>query len=175
MLRRLLSVVSVLTGLLVILVLYVLRGPFQPYMETTRRLHRGVGRPVPEIVFRRLPDGAPARLADLEGRVVVVILWATWCPPCVHGRPARRGLEDSRGAAGLVVAALSDEPFDDVRVFAQRYPLPAISGTAEGFPWLPLAGFRPYSLVIDRRGILRGSVFGTREAAEVEGMVRPWV
>jgi thiol-disulfide isomerase/thioredoxin len=173
--RKLLGALVLVLGIGTAGVLYVLRGPFQPFMETTRRLNAGIGRPVPEIVFRRLPDGAPARLADLKGRVVLLNLWATWCPPCVHELPALHALEDRLGASGLVVVAVSDESFEEVRAFAERYALPAVTGSAEGFPWLPLEGFRPYSLVIDRRGILRASVFGTREVDEFERMIRPWL
>jgi thiol-disulfide isomerase/thioredoxin len=173
--RRLLAAVALLTTLLAILVLWVLRGPFRPFMETTRRLEHGVSRPVPEVVFRRLPDGSPTRLAELRGRVVLLNLWATWCGPCVRELPTLRALEDRLGPAGLTVVAISDEPFEQVLRFSERYPLPAVAGSAEGFPWLPLEGFRPYTLVIDRSGILRGSVFGTRDVADFERMVRPYL
>src|SRR5205085_12335036 len=59
--RRLIGAFFLTLGLVAGLWLWILRGPFHPFMETTRRLHQGVGRPVPEIVFQRLPDGAPAR------------------------------------------------------------------------------------------------------------------
>jgi len=173
--RRLIGAFFLTLGLVAGLWLWILRGPFHPFMETTRRLHQGVGRPVPEIVFQRLPDGAPARLADLKGRVVLLNLWASWCGPCIRELPALHALEDRLGPSGLVVVAISDESFDQVAAFASRYELPAIAGSAEGFPWLPLQGFRPYSLVIDRQGILRASVFGTREAEEFEQMIRPYL
>lgn len=173
--RRLAAAFFLALGLVAGLFLWTLRGPFHPFMETTRRLHHGVGRPVPEIVFRRLPDGAPARLADFKGRVVLLNLWASWCGPCIHELPALHALEDRLGPSGLVVVALSDESFDDVRAFAARYELPALAGSAEGFPWLPLEGFRPYSLVIDRKGILRASVFGTLDAEGFEAMIRPYL
>ena len=173
--RRLIQGVFLALGLLSIGVLYILRGPFRPFMETTRRLQSGVGRAVPEVVFRRLPDGVPARLAELRGRVVLLNLWATWCGPCIRELPTLHALEERLSPSGLTVVAISDEPFERVLRFSERYPLPAVAGSAEGFPWLPLGGFRPYTLVIDRNGILRGSVFGTREVQDFERMVRPYL
>jgi tetratricopeptide (TPR) repeat protein/mono/diheme cytochrome c family protein len=38
-------------------------------------------KPLPEFTLRSL-DGKPWKLADLQGKVVVINIWATWCVPC---------------------------------------------------------------------------------------------
>ena len=38
-------------------------------------------RPLPEFTLRSL-DGKPWKLADLQGKAVVINIWATWCVPC---------------------------------------------------------------------------------------------
>ncbi|MFI5372292.1 MAG: redoxin domain-containing protein [Candidatus Eisenbacteria bacterium] len=152
-----------------------LRGPFWPIMETTRRLQHTIGRPAPEVVFQRLPDGAPVRLSAFRGRVVLLNLWATWCPPCVVELPALRELERRLGPEGLAVVAVSDEPFADVAAFGQRVSLPSVTGAAPDFAWLPMQGSRPYTLVIDRQGVLRVSVFGRLDADGFERLVRPYL
>lgn len=44
-------------------------------------------KPVPEIPFLDA-SGNHVTLSDFEGRVVLVNLWATWCPPCIRELPA---------------------------------------------------------------------------------------
>jgi hypothetical protein len=73
------------------------------------------------------------------------------------------------------VVAVSDEPFADVAAFGSRVALPAVTGAAPDFSWLPMQGSRPYTLVIDRDGILRASVFGRLDADGFERLVRPYL
>lgn len=63
-------------------------------------------KPAPELVFT---DQAGQRLdlAGFKGRVVLVNLWATWCPPCVAEMPSLDRLQASLGAAGFQVVAIS--------------------------------------------------------------------
>lgn len=61
---------------------------------------------LPEAVFYS-PDGTSARLADFAGKVVVLNLWATWCPPCVAELPSLDMLQGQLKDKGLMVIALS--------------------------------------------------------------------
>jgi thiol-disulfide isomerase/thioredoxin len=42
-------------------------------------------------------DKKPVNFAQSEGKVIVVNLWATWCPPCVAEMPSMQKLYESYG------------------------------------------------------------------------------
>lgn len=63
-------------------------------------------RPLPDLHF---VDGAghPVSLADYRGKVVLLNVWATWCPPCVEEMPTLNKLQARLGGRDFAVLALS--------------------------------------------------------------------
>jgi thiol-disulfide isomerase/thioredoxin len=54
---------------------------------------------------------APIRLEDLQGKVVVLNFWGTWCPPCLMELPHLAELERTyRGREGFLFLAVSCGP-----------------------------------------------------------------
>ena len=84
--------------------------------------------PAPQVGFPApgftLPDlsGMDVNLADLQGRVVVLNFWASWCPPCRAEMPAFeqafRKYED-QGLVVLAVNASHQDPFGDMQAFLE--------------------------------------------------------
>ncbi|HEX7089621.1 MAG TPA: TlpA disulfide reductase family protein [Longimicrobiales bacterium] len=55
----------------------------------------------------RTLDGRAASLDSLRGRVVLLNVWATWCPPCVQEMPALERLHRELGPLGLAVIGVN--------------------------------------------------------------------
>jgi cytochrome c biogenesis protein CcmG, thiol:disulfide interchange protein DsbE len=66
----------------------------------------GPGTPAPEYSGRTL-DGETISLADLQGQVVVLNVWATWCGPCVREMPALERLHRAYEGRGVRVVGAS--------------------------------------------------------------------
>jgi peroxiredoxin len=101
-------------------------------------------------------EGMSASLADYRGQVVLVNLWATWCPPCKEEMPALETFYRRHADQGFVIIAINDgDPAPDVLQFVEEYGLtfpvwldPAYLATEQAFKTLNL----PSSFVIDREG-----------------------
>lgn len=52
-------------------------------------------------------NGGTRQLEAFRGRVVLVNLWASWCPPCLRELPALDRLQKTFGGREFVVVALS--------------------------------------------------------------------
>ncbi len=62
--------------------------------------------PAPDFTLPTL-SGAPIRLADLRGHVVLLNFWATWCVPCRTEMPSLEALYQRQKDAGLAVLAVN--------------------------------------------------------------------
>ena len=62
-------------------------------------------------------EGKPWSLKSLEGKVVLVNFWATWCPPCRKEMPDLEALYKQFQKQGLVILAISDEDASKVKPF----------------------------------------------------------
>ena len=77
----------------------------------------------PDLILTDL-DGLQHELTDHLGKVVLVNLWATWCPPCKAEMPTLEAYYQAHRADGFLTLAINDgDPFDAVADFAQEYSL----------------------------------------------------
>ena len=58
-------------------------------------------------------NGNEVALADYQGKVLLVDLWGTWCPPCVSEIPTLIDLQERLGDRGLVIVAIAFEDADE--------------------------------------------------------------
>jgi peroxiredoxin len=67
--------------------------------------------------------GKPWALKDLRGQVVLVNIWATWCPPCRTEMPDLDLIYRRFKKDGLVVLGITDENADKARQFVDEHGL----------------------------------------------------
>lgn len=105
-------------------------------------------------------DGISHRLAEHIGKVVLVDVWATWCPPCRRSLPEIAALQAAGDDRYTVLAISVDQKgWEEVRPFLNANPrmglravLPDGRGALGPFGAIDAI---PTTLVIDRHGRLR--------------------
>jgi len=130
----------------------------------------------PELALHSL-DGKPVSLTAYRGQVVLVNLWATWCPPCKEEMPALESYYRKHAKDGFSVVAVNDgDPTSDVEQFVEDYQLtfpvwldPTYIGTTKAFKTLNL----PSSYVINRDGQVVLSWVGGINQKNLEQFVTP--
>lgn len=130
----------------------------------------------PELTLTDL-NGTTRSLADYRGQVILVNLWATWCPPCKEEMPTLQAFHNEYDNDGFAVIAINDgDPTPDVLQFTKDYELtfpvwldPTYIATEDAFKTLNL----PSSFVIDRSGIVRLQWVGEIDRRMLEKFVTP--
>jgi len=109
-------------------------------------------------------DGSILTPGDLREKVVLVNVWATWCPPCVIEMPGFQDVYSEFRDQGFVVLGVSrdDGNAEKVRAFLREKEItyPVAMADAARLPWLAEVGTLPTSFLIGRDGTVRHRVEG---------------
>ncbi|MEK6606427.1 MAG: TlpA disulfide reductase family protein [Myxococcota bacterium] len=136
------------------------------------------GRAAPAFRLPALAGGEVA-LGDLRGSVVLVDFWASWCEPCVVQLPHVERLARRFASRGLrVLAVNAGEPRADVERFVRRAGLSGVTVLLDGEGVVGARyGVRtlPFTLVVDRGGLVRDAAIGPRGERRLAAMVEPWL
>lgn len=124
-------------------------------------------------------DGGEITLRSLEGKVVLLDLFGTWCPPCRRSIPLIVSLHQRFSGKDLEVVGLAYERTSDeaqarakVKAFSQEFDIPYTLALGPDQAWQELAaragaeGVVPTLLLIDRQGIVRYMFQGLKPGEE---------
>ena len=122
---------------------------FTPY-PTTKAL------PLSKVTFENA-EGKTMTLADFKGKVVLLNIWATWCPPCVAEMPTLNKLQVMLGGKNFQVVPLSIDKGGRIAVksfyddnFIDHLPI-YVDSTTRALDTLDILG-TPTTILIDKQG-----------------------
>ena len=114
------------------------------------------GADVRQVAFRD-GEGNRRTLADYKGKVVLVDVWATWCPPCRKSLPEVAELQKAGGGSYVVLPISVDRGgWNDVNPYLAQNPQLGLTAFvpdgAKGLePFGEIRGI-PTTIIIDREG-----------------------
>jgi len=180
---RSLSLLALGAGMILIGLAAFMAWPREPAGATEnpangRTLPVSVNYAAPDLTLTDL-DGEQHSLVDYRGQIVLVNLWATWCPPCKAEMPTLQAFYQDHASQGFVIVAISDgDPAPEVTEFVSTYGLtfqvwldPTYIATEKAFKTLNL----PSSFVIDREGTIRLRWVGEIDRDTLEAYVTPLI
>jgi cytochrome c-type biogenesis protein len=131
--------------------------------------------PLPDVEFQTLA-GQPFRLKQLQGQVVLLNFWATYCIPCREEIPALNALQHELQPQGLaIVGASLDDDIDGVNAYQQevaKFDYQVLLGGGDAKVKFQQSVL-PTTYLIDRQGRIRDKVIGARDKATWEALVKP--
>lgn len=137
-----------------------------------------VGTKRPAFEFKDTEDNL-LNIDDLNGKVVLVNFWATWCPPCKKEMPAFIELQEQYAEQGFQIVGIALDDEDSVRDFADalgvNYPVMAAEyeGITLSRDYGNHVGALPYSAFVDRSGKITKTKIGEISKQEVEEIITP--
>jgi thiol-disulfide isomerase/thioredoxin len=138
------------------------------------------------IVGQRRPDftmtdveGKQRSASEWDGKVMLINFWATWCPPCRREIPAFIKLQDDYRDKGLVIVGIAldsqQAAIDYVDPMGINYPV--LQGEIEGISLTQKygneLGVLPYSVVVDRNGVIQHSFRNEVTYEDAEKLIKP--
>ena len=138
------------------------------FLNLSGKPRLGKGVPAPDFTLPDL-DGKMVSLADYKGKVVLLNIWATWCPPCVEEMPSMEKLYQELKDEGFEILAVSIDVSGAKAVipFMKKHKLSfsALTDTKGAIKSLYQTTGVPESFIIDKDGIIVEKVIGPRDWA----------
>jgi peroxiredoxin len=126
------------------------------------------GKTAPDVTLPRLGGGA-VHIGDFHGKVLLLEVWFTGCPPCMKEVPALVTLNRELSARGLVMVGANADRIlgldynDSVRqryVQEHRISYPIVNWTSESDHAYGGISIYPTLFLIDRNGVIRDHWIG---------------
>lgn len=135
-----------------------------------------VGQQRPEFTLLDL-NGQSFSISRWDGEVVLINFWATWCPPCRKEIPTFIQTLKIYGDRGFQVVGIAIDERKAVAEFIQTLgpSYPQVIASSQGTELSKRYGNRygalPYSVLIDREGIIRFTKAGELSGDELESLI----
>ena len=173
--RTLLALAGAVIVVVLVIALYPGGGPKRPDAAGAGGPAMLAGAPAMSFPVTRV-DGRADALDRYRGKVVLVNLWATWCPPCREEMPALERLYRELEPRGLVILGIDQGESPAVAgAFGRKLGVtfPLLVDDAQEYGRAYAAQGLPTSVVVDRGGKIVMGIDGAMSLAQMRAAVLP--
>ncbi|MES2771917.1 MAG: TlpA disulfide reductase family protein [Pseudomonadota bacterium] len=175
-----------LVASLLLLCLAVLAGVYTAEYFSVKKDEKSV---LPELSTASIEDffamrlddhqGKSQKIAQWQGKILVLNFWASWCPPCREEMPGFARVQTKYAAQGVQFLGIALDEAQQVRAFAERYPVNyplLIGGDLLGVDLARRFGNSslslPYTVILNAAGTPIFKRLGRLSEVELEDLLR---
>jgi thiol-disulfide isomerase/thioredoxin len=160
----------VVSGIVTLNNVHVINGvPNRQEQPATKPSLLKLGTERPELSLQLLSGEKAPTWQALEGRVVIMDFWATWCTPCIESIPRLNDLHAKFEHDKVTFFSVTYEPPPYVREFLKEHPIAseiAIDDSFDTFKTFQAWGI-PVIFIFDSKGKLVATTHPNNLTAEV--------
>jgi thiol-disulfide isomerase/thioredoxin len=139
-----------------------------------------IGEPAPDLtlpVAAGAVSGGPTKitLSDMDGRVVVLDFWASWCGACRRATPILNDLHEEFAGRGVAFYAVNVEPIDRQRLQAAHVAFgtefPSLHDRAGTVQRRYAIQTLPTVIIVGRDGLVRWASTGVPSKMRLRGAI----
>ncbi|WP_114689230.1 TlpA family protein disulfide reductase [Polynucleobacter necessarius] len=124
------------------------------------------------------PNGKTANTEEWQGKVLVVNLWASWCPPCVEEMPTLDKLQKEFLRQNVLFVGIGIDSPSNIREFLEKNPVSyqimigGLEGSNLSKQMGNTQGALPYTIIINAKGKATYSKFGKISEDDIRNAIK---
>ena len=130
------------------------------------------GKSAPDFTVTDI-EGKQHSLSDYIGKNVLVVFWATWCPPCRVEIPHLIELRKQESEDDLAIIAISNEGPEELKYFAEEkqinYTVVTVGNSVIPSPFIDVQ-YIPTSFFIDSKGRIKNAVIQSLTLEQIKNI-----
>ena len=151
-----------------IFVFFILKNTYEAPMDAVLQYQ---GKEIPDFSFYNFKTGKTESPELYKNKILILNIWATWCPPCRREMPELDRLYAEMQGQDVEIIAVSDEDPATIKKFLDKHPYHFNTGYfTHSNELISSINTRPVSILI-KRGLVKDIVIGSRGY----GFFRDWV
>ncbi len=114
-------------------------------------------------------------ISEMKGKTVMLVFWATWCPPCKMEIPHLKKLREEHSVEKLAIISISSENKYTVADFAKKNGLNyTVSATSYGSLPTPFRSVNalPTVVFLDEKGRIKLAAAGVMSEPQIEAAIK---